>query len=54
MAAKQLKLRKPSPHAAYVVADGLSAEEAEANGLILVEIDASGVRVFGRYEQPVE
>lgn len=51
MAAKQLKLRKPSEHAAYLVADGVSREEAESLGLIVVECDGHGIpTAFGRYE----
>lgn len=51
--AKEPKLRKASPEAAYLVADGVTAEEAAEAGLIVVESDAFGVPLaYGRYEQP--
>jgi hypothetical protein len=50
---KTLKLRKASPEAAYLVADGINPKEAEELGLIVVEI-AHGKPVYGRYEQPEE
>jgi hypothetical protein len=49
--AKSPTLRKPSPNAAYLVADGATAEEAEANGLVVVESDPHGLPLsYGKYE----
>lgn len=47
----EIKLRRPSPQAAYLVADDVTAEEAEALGLIVVESDPHGLPLaYGKYE----
>lgn len=48
-AAKEIKFRKPSPKAAYLVAD-VTPEEAKELGLIVVENDALGFALsYGKY-----